>query len=215
MSEPSFCRYTTLPILIDILSNKRLTLLDPKKWDDKNDSFFIELYKKRRNLKSVLALCFANSPETYHHWKVFAGNESGVRIIFSKKRLLACFKDECFLKNYVEYPYIKDLGNTHRHYQKLPFLKRHAFSDENEYRIIYQDEKRELSSLDVSIPINSILKIYINPWMPKSVYSSVKKVIKNIEGCSRISIIQTTIVENEKWKRLGQEIRMDIENVHE
>lgn len=67
MGEITFRRYTTLPFLLDILHEKRLPLLDPASWEDKNDSYYLELYKSGKRLKSVLAICFAEAQETYHH----------------------------------------------------------------------------------------------------------------------------------------------------
>lgn len=56
MSGSQFRRYTTLPYLLDMLHNKRLTLLDPSRWEDKNDAYFLKTYKKERELKSVLTM---------------------------------------------------------------------------------------------------------------------------------------------------------------
>lgn len=67
MSSRSYKRYTDLPSLIQILMNRELTLLDPSSWDDKNDSYFISTYKEKKQLQSVLALCFTKKSETYHH----------------------------------------------------------------------------------------------------------------------------------------------------
>ena len=30
-------KYTTIPVLLDILARKRIALRDPKKWEDRND----------------------------------------------------------------------------------------------------------------------------------------------------------------------------------
>jgi hypothetical protein len=65
MSDTHFRRYTDLPSLIQILTNRKITLLDPATWDDKNDSFFLSTYKEKKKLKSVLALCFTSASETY------------------------------------------------------------------------------------------------------------------------------------------------------
>jgi hypothetical protein len=46
MAAPILKRYTTLSSALDVLENKRLTLLDPAKWDDRNDTYFIELYRQ-------------------------------------------------------------------------------------------------------------------------------------------------------------------------
>jgi hypothetical protein len=80
-------RYTNLPALIHLLTKRKITLLDPESWDDKNDSRFLTLYGKKNSLKTVLALCFAKSRETYHRWRVFADGPSGVCVRFDRKRL--------------------------------------------------------------------------------------------------------------------------------
>src|SRR6266702_4473708 len=77
---PDLRRYTELPSLIHILKYQQLTLLNPSSWDDKNDSYFLSLYREKCALKSVLALCFTVANETYHHWRVFAPGSAGVCI---------------------------------------------------------------------------------------------------------------------------------------
>lgn len=41
-------RFTTLPVLLDLLQRQKLTLLDPKSWEDKNDSEIILEYKNKK-----------------------------------------------------------------------------------------------------------------------------------------------------------------------
>ena len=65
-------RYTDVTSLIHIRRRRKITLLDPTTWEDKNDSKFLSIYKDKNNLKTVLALCFTDAPETSHHWKVFS-----------------------------------------------------------------------------------------------------------------------------------------------
>ncbi len=43
-------RYTTLPVLLDLLQRKKLTLLNPEFWEEKNDSEIILEYKRRKYL---------------------------------------------------------------------------------------------------------------------------------------------------------------------
>jgi hypothetical protein len=45
-------------------------------------------YKRLRQAKTVLALCFAETTATYHHWRVFSHGADGVCIEFDKDRLL-------------------------------------------------------------------------------------------------------------------------------
>lgn len=70
MSGDYLRRYTDLTALIYLLRKRKLTLLDPGSWDDSNDSHYLTLYKEKRKLKSVLALCFMQTDERYHHWSV-------------------------------------------------------------------------------------------------------------------------------------------------
>ncbi len=74
---PGLKRYTDLAAAIHVLQTRSLTLLDPEKWDDGNDRAALAEYKKRKELKTLLALCFADCNETYHHWKVFASGVLG------------------------------------------------------------------------------------------------------------------------------------------
>ena len=39
-------KYCDLPALLYLLETKSITFLDPAQWDDKNDSFFMQLYKE-------------------------------------------------------------------------------------------------------------------------------------------------------------------------
>jgi hypothetical protein len=77
-------RYTDIPALIYMLQKSEITLLDPASWDDKNDIFFLQQYKSKKELKTLLALCFTQASETFHHWKVFANGSSGYALPLSK-----------------------------------------------------------------------------------------------------------------------------------
>ena len=205
MTPPFLRRYTTLPVLIDILNNKKLTLLDPCNWEDKNDSYYIGIYKTRINLKSILALCFTEADETYHHWKVFSGNSDGICIQFDKEKLLKCFDNVPDIKSgNVIYKKINEVRAKNPAQDELPFLKRHPFRDEKEFRIIYESTTDEITNKDVTIDVSSIRKIIFNPWIPKPVFNSVKEVIKTINGCGKIKFSRTTLVNNEEWKKIGE-----------
>ena len=92
----AFRRYTNLSDLIFILREKRVTLRDPRQWDDKNDSYYLEKYKEAKGLKTLLALCFAEaSSETYHHWRVFSSGVNGVCIELDKHHIVEEFKKKC------------------------------------------------------------------------------------------------------------------------
>jgi hypothetical protein len=83
-----FRRYTDPTSLIHILSTGNLTLLDPEDWEDRNDAHFLDSCKEAKRLKSLLAVCYTQVSETFHHWYVFAKGPSGWCIEFKKKELI-------------------------------------------------------------------------------------------------------------------------------
>src|SRR5688572_27880109 len=70
-TESTIRRYTSVAAIIDMLVTKQLALLNPESWDDRNDSYFLNLYKQQRPCTALYALCASRAPETYHHWRVF------------------------------------------------------------------------------------------------------------------------------------------------
>jgi len=80
-------RYTSLPIALDVLAKKHITLLSPETWEDRNDAYYLERYRDERKLRSLLAICFSLHRETFHHWRVFSSGSSGVCIEFDKEKL--------------------------------------------------------------------------------------------------------------------------------
>src|SRR5579862_3844422 len=118
MGDIRLYRYTDLPSLVQILTNRELALLNPLTWDDKNDSSFVTIYREKRKLKSVLALCFTRASETYHHWRVFAPSSAGVRITFNEPLLRSAFNGTPDLQfESVEYVKLEDIR------QEKPDLK--------------------------------------------------------------------------------------------
>ena len=196
-------RYTELPFLIDLLQSKQLKLLSTSTWDDRNDSFFIEQYAAAKNLSRTYALCLTESDETYHHWRVFSHGSGGVCIDFDKQRLLKALKKYPQLQaRAVEYKKINDISNKSLLTDALPFTKRIAFKDENEFRLFYACNEGE-ATLNFPIPLNTIKRITLSPWLPKTVANQVKATLKAIDGCKSLSIYRSTLVENERWKRLA------------
>src|ERR1041384_5330775 len=124
-------RYTSLPSLLALLQEKELTLLSPHLWEDRNDAFYMSQYKARKNLKTLLALCFSESSETFHHWRVFTHGADGVCILFKREKLLKAISLGHGLKaDRVTYRKINDLSRLKPELDQLPFLKRHPYSDE-------------------------------------------------------------------------------------
>lgn len=201
-------RFTNLPSLLDILARKKLTLLNPETWDDKNDSYVINQYKARKKLKTVLALCFASQSERYHHWKVFADGSSGVCIEFVRIRFMASFEKCCktvpeFRSGEVDYLTLDGLGkldDSERNVNRWPFLKRKAFIDEREFRIIFESKDDDKTPKEIPIEIGCIRKITLSPWLHRSLFKTVAETIKQVEGCDKLVVKHSSLLTTLRWR---------------
>jgi hypothetical protein len=199
--KPFLNRYTTLPVLLDILVHKRIVLLDPNTWEDRNDAHYLERYKTDKKLKTVLALCFSKKRETFHHWKIFSNGSSGVCVEFEKEQLLKPLSGQPgFVLKDVEYLYIKDVRARRPKVEDWPFIKRKPFEDECEFRIVYENDTSEEPFKAVPISLNCILNVTLSPWVPISVAETVKTVIANIEGCEKLRVQRSSLLETSNWK---------------
>lgn len=197
-------RYTDLPALFHLLQVKQLTLLDPKTWDDKNDSFFMSLFKEKKNLKTVLALCFSQAPETYHHWRVFSHGPSGVCIVFDRVKLLEDLKAHGDIQaKGMEYLSLPKAKQREFRIDELPFIKRYGFKPETEFRVVFTSQKEEVSALPVPIRLESIRSISLSPWMHSTLSESTVKAIREIQDCAKLKVSRSTLISNEQWKRYG------------
>ncbi|SRR5579862_128969 len=192
-------RFTTLPVLLDMLSRQCITLLGPTNWEDRNDAYYLEKYKANKQLKTLLACCFSTKRETFHHWKVFSNGPSGVCIEFNSHKLLSMVETvEGISFRPVSYRLIKH--NQNPSLGAWPFLKRKAFEDEGEFRIIYENPFIEKKTKEIRFDLECIEKITLSPWMPKPIAKSVAKVIRDIKHCEDITVVGSSLLESSGWK---------------
>lgn len=196
-------RYTDLPSLLHILKTGKLTLLSPTLWDDKNDSYFMQKYVEKSKIGSVLALCFTQKNETYHHWKVFSSGNSGIAIRFNKEKLLQNFDLPNVVHDPVDYYYMDSLPTEPFETEKLAFSKRKVFGDEGEYRIVYKDTASGLMHKNFPIDLSSIAEIRLSPWMHEDVAKSVKATIKSINSNIKFRCNHSKLVDYGRWKKLA------------
>ena len=193
-------RYTTLPILLDILHKRHITLLSPETWEDRNDAYYLERYQKESKLRSVLAICFSLHRETFHHWRVFSSGSSGVCIEFDKGGLLQRVVGKGFRHQAVDYRWISDLKKQRPQLRSWPFLKRKPFEDEREYRIVFETSTDNVRSKSIPIDFSLIRRITLSPWLPSSLAPAVITVVKRIDGCSSISVGPSSLIDNAEWR---------------
>jgi hypothetical protein len=202
--ENAIHRYTDLPALLYMLQRHKLTLLDPMSWDDANDSHFLMVYKQAKKLSCLCALCFSEADETYHHWRVFAGGAAGIRVTFRRARLLRLAAKVAEIRGQkVDYRLILDAKDDPPEVLQLPFLKRHPYQHEDEYRLIYESTTLPQQVVDIDLPFNAIRRITLSPWMNRKVADAVREVIKSIPGCEKLSVYRSTLIGNDDWMAFG------------
>jgi hypothetical protein len=193
-------KYTHLPALLHMVQQSCITFLTPESWDDRQDAFFIRQYQAMQGIKTVLAICLSEAPETYHHWHTFAHGPSGVCIAFNRERLLAALCVNPKIRyGKVEYIKIDELGKHVHGASQMPFLKRYPFSPECEYRLLYEDQSEDRSVFEQKISLDCIDRIYLSPWMPDSVATSVRTFLKTSKLFANLQLSHSTLISNETW----------------
>lgn len=194
-------RYTSLSVAIDVLTNERLTLLSPATWQDRNDVAFMEAFRTASGVDTVLAACFTQAPETYHHWGVFAGGNEGVRIDFDKDALLESLQgDDRYLWGDVRYLTLKQIAARDIAASELPFLKRHAFRDEQEFRLLCQSRDPAPAFHHIPLDRSWIRGVTLSPWLPENLIDPLKSALKALPGCATLRVQRTNLRDHAKWQ---------------
>jgi hypothetical protein len=196
-------RYTNLASALHILRTKTITLLPPDSWDDRNDRALMAAYKARKRFKSVLALCFSQAADTYHHWKVFASGTDGVFVEFEKKRLLDAIACADIQTQPITYVPIGRLRNNPPTLDELPFSKRLAYRDEAEFRIVYTSKTDKVETKGFSFPQGALERVMLNPWLPEPLVDTIRQVINSIEGCELLDVSQSRVTDSPAWRKLA------------
>lgn len=195
-------RYTSLSVAIDTLMSERLTLLSPRLWQDKNDIAFMEGYCRAKRLGGVVAACFTQATETYHHWGVFADSSEGVRLDFDKEALLDSLRsDGRYVWGDVQYLTLKQIAARSIAADELPFLKRHAFRDEQEFRLLYQSDDPAAAFHHIPIRRSWVKGITLSPWLPENLIDPVKQALRALPGCAQVRLQRTNLRDHAEWKR--------------
>lgn len=190
--------------MIHLLRYRELTLLDPRSWDDKNDSYYLDQYREKKGLKSVLALCFTQANETYHHWRVFAPGSAGVCIRFNAAALAPALRKVPGLRlKPVEYLSVAELRKTRITSSRLPFLKRAAFQPENEVRLLWESKAEERTWLPVPIGLDAVSRVTLSPWLHPVLAEEVKALLKSVDGCAKLKVYRSTLISNAEWMKHG------------
>ena len=162
----------------------------------------MQAYVRRAKTGSAVALCFTDRAETYHHWKVFApGSQgaAGICISFKKSSILSLARRETMLYGMVNYKSLDAIKEGGFETDEVPFLKRLAFKDEKEFRLVCPCDSEGVISRSFKLPPDAIQSITINPWMPRVVAASVADTLLELRGERDYKVDQSTLIENEHW----------------
>jgi hypothetical protein len=204
LKSVSLRRYTDLAQALFMLHERKMTLMDPNNWDDKNDSMFLSEYKVKKKLKVVAALCFARASETYHHWGIFSKGNDGVCICFNMDKLVSQLSSiEGMQCRSVEYKTFDQMRETSIKVDDLPFLKRYGYSAEKEFRVLYESGNDGSSYPAFPIDLSCITRIVVSPWLPEPYFKEVKRVLKRTGLPSSVPVLQSTLIGSRKWQEFA------------
>lgn len=196
-------RFTSLPILMDILERSSITLISPAHWTDRNDSQPLLQYErslnKKENNKRLFALCFTHKNETIHHWENYASQMGGCCISFSYENLekkLNTIKG--IAHGPIKYVSIPNLKSSFTSKKEIPFIKRLPYVVEGEYRVIWTGATTA-PALEIPIDIAWIRRITFSQKIPRSIFESVKKSLIQSYPILKGRIYYSTVYHNQQW----------------
>ena len=192
-------RYTTLPVLLDLLKRKKIVLLDPATWEDKNDSEILKEYKKRKKCANLFALCFSYGDETIHHWKTFADGISGCCIEFDAQKLVDVFASHREIRSdVVRYRKMREVERASISVESIPFTKRWPYRCEEEFRVIWEGT-HDSPFYEIEIDLRLIRRVTISQRMPAQVYETIREYLREAFQNPDKRINRSTIFENKIW----------------
>jgi hypothetical protein len=191
-------RFTSLPILLDLLQRKKLVFTNPEKWEDKNDVEILAKYKEKKELGTLLLVCFTHETETIHHWKAFSNGMSGCCIEFDYAQIMKHVnKNKKIRHDVVDYLKINQINPNFIDISEVPFKKRYPYRIESEYRFLYESkEAKEIFELDIRL--DTIKRITFSQDIPGTVLESIRSIINGKEGMG-IKIVRSTVYQNDRW----------------
>jgi hypothetical protein len=186
-----------------MLQRKEIALLDPASWEDRNDAYYLDLFRAKNAFTSVFALCMTRASTTFHHWKIFSGSTSGVCLHFNYDQLVLWATANQIQLRSVEYFSLQKARRIPPSKLDLPFRKRHAFKDEAELRLLHASHEQQRSSKAFSFKLSMLEKIQINPWLPEGAFNAVSESIREIEDCRSLAVEQSHLLNNREWATIA------------
>lgn len=196
MVEETLRRYTSVKRMYDYLKTEQLLFSNPAYWEDQNDVDLIDLYKEKKPIKNVQALCFARSEETYLHWKAYGQDGEGVCIIFHDDDLQTLAEDKGIKVRNIIYKTIKKVECDTIHIADLPFIKRFPYQGEREIRYLFECDNTDSKRYSLRVPHCYVQKIVLGHNVCPTEITKIKNEITKLG----ISNIQTGITDTQTFQ---------------
>ncbi|MCT7473457.1 DUF2971 domain-containing protein [Aliarcobacter cryaerophilus] len=172
----------------ELIKNRELVLVNPEKWDDPFENFFLKGNAVDNNGNNVdfsnlremwYGQCWTKNKDTDAMWRIYSHNKDGIRISTTIRKLFDAIYDSSdkyaplkYFIGEVEYKTLNELNNFGNEnsfwsiaiggqndgFAKLLCIKREAFSHENEIRILVNENNEE-----EVVKNKGLFKININP----------------------------------------------------
>ncbi|GBU25160.1 hypothetical protein R83H12_01800 [Fibrobacteria bacterium R8-3-H12] len=199
-------RYTSIPVLLDMLQNNRLFLSNPDYWKDKTDAHFLKEHSKG---KLARALCFFEKNENNYYWELYA--KKGCMITFNAKLLLDSIGKnlsngslDCRPISYKKQNNLKEKTQK----ENLPFIKQIRYKGEKEFRIVWTGEKEEKEGASIYIEPKSIEKIVISGEIPENLAKSLINAIHTItKNAFAKKVFYSWLFNNKVWNNKTKETK--------
>lgn len=190
-------RYMPVHRLWQMLATKKIYFLRNTMWDDPFEAFLAKRYciSKSRDFNLLNSdkyfLCCTTKRERDHFWRNYTPNKNGVMITLDIASLKG-IRDGIIAEK-MTYPVRNEIRRilekiargtlTKAELTDLFFIKRKAFEDEAEYRLMIQGKsyKRDMVGVDFS-PEKTITRILFDPRMDSRTFESHKLFINEQFG---------------------------------
>lgn len=184
-------RYMSFEVFIDIVINKKLTLLSPTKWEDSYEGWFLKGMTKsekvgtmiKKYIDSVCGQCWSKNGDHVPLWSIYSYGNKSIMIKTTLEDLESLNGVYCKEMTYSDGAEIsideivKLLTEPTPENMLIPFTKkRSGFEHENEYRIFAFTECKP--SIDIMIPnITEFVKgVMVHPFADDWYVDIVKSV---------------------------------------
>ena len=190
--------------LLYCLQNQVIILGNPMYWEDKNDAFLISQYVEKLDLENLFVSCFTTCGDAYHFWKIYASRPTGICVTYNTSKIIEAIKKDIQASEFrfekVNYENMHDLSRRESPIEEYPFIKRQAFSAEDEYRLIFSSRTCiPLRTLKIE---DTFIEIILSPTLNDFYLKEYKELISSRISLPSNKIRKSTILESDRWKKI-------------